>query len=171
MSVIFYNKKRMTYYTLNPKKEGRDMIEVDIPSIDPIQHEPKLIFGMTLRQAVCVIVGGGAGIVSYLLVNSFVQNPEVSMAAFVIFMLPACCLGWYKPYNMKCEDYLKLVYYNNFVSYPTRILKTDNAEDIKMLTQFERMKARKDTDKKFSTLSSPSKKAKAMESVNRGGLK
>ena len=114
------------------------MIEVDIPSVDPIQHEPRLILGLTLRQAVCLIVGGGLGAAAYFLLESFIHNPQVSAMGLVIFLLPACCLGWYKPFNMKCEDYVKLIYYNNFVCYPTRILKTDGAEDIKLPTMKER---------------------------------
>lgn len=114
------------------------MIEVDIPSIDPIQHEPKLIFGLTMRQALCLIVGGGLGIGAYFLMDTLVGQQDLCIVSALVFLLPAIALGWYKPYNMKCEDYLRLVYFNTFESYPTRILKTDNAQDIKMPTLKER---------------------------------
>ena len=114
------------------------MIEVDIPSIDPIQHEPKLIFGMTLRQTICLIVGGGLGLGFYFLIQSLVGVMEISMLGFLIFSLPAVLMGWYKPFNMKAEEYAKLVWYNNFIAYPTRILKSDGAEDVKLPTLKER---------------------------------
>ena len=115
------------------------MIEVDIPSIDPIQHEPKLIFGMTLRQAICVIVGGVGGVGAFLLMHFLVPGvQDLAVVGFLLFALPAVLMGWYKPYNMKAEEYLKLVYYNNYIAYPTRILKTDDAMDVKLPTMKER---------------------------------
>ena len=47
-------------------------------------------------------------------------------------------MGWIKPYNMKFEDYVKLLYFNEFKQDKRRIYKTDNAEVIKMLTMEER---------------------------------
>lgn len=131
------------------------MIEVDIPSIDPIQHEPKLIFGMTMRQTLCVIVGGGLGIGLYFLLQTLTGTMEISMAGFLICALPAVLMGWYKPYNMKAEDYAQLVYYNNFVAYPTRILKSDGADDIKMPT----LKERQEMERKLQQQAIRDKKA------------
>ena len=85
------------------------LIEVDIPSIDPIQHEPKLIFGMTLRQAICVIVGGVGGVGAFLLMHFLVPGvQDLAVVGFLLFALPAVLMGWYKPYNMKAEEYLKI---------------------------------------------------------------
>lgn len=131
------------------------MIEVDIPSIDPIQHEPKLIFGMTMRQTVCAIVGGGLGIGLYFLLQGLVGVMEISMGGFLICALPAVLLGWYKPYNMKAEDYAQLVYYNNFIAYPTRILKSDGADDIKLPT----LKERQEMERKLQQQAIRDKKA------------
>lgn len=141
------------------------MIEVDIPSIDPIQHEPKLIAGMTFRQAICVIVGGGLGIGAFFIAKNLTDSIDVGIISMLIFLLPAVFLGWYKPYNMKCEDYIKLVYYNNFVSYPTRILKTDGAEDIKLPT----LKERQAMEKKLQQKNLDNKKAKAKAKAAKGG--
>lgn len=142
------------------------MIEVDIPSVDPIQHEPRIIFGLTLRQAICLIVGGGLGVPAYFVVDAAIQNPKVSAMALVIFLLPACLMGWYKPFNMKCEDYLKLIYYNNFICYPTRILKTDGAEDVKLPT----MKERKQMEKRLQTTNRRHPNAVNSTERNKGGL-
>lgn len=142
------------------------MIEVDIPSIDPIQHEPKLIFGLTLRQAICVIVGGGLGIGSYFIIQNLTGSIDLSMIVMCIFLFPAVMMGWYKPYNMKAEDFLKLVYYNNFIAYPTRILKSDNAEDIKLPT----LKERQEMEKKLQQAELKKRKEKAAQkNKSKGG--
>ena len=132
------------------------MIEVDIPSIDPIQHEPKLIFGMTLRQAICVIVGGVGGVGAFLLMHFLIPGvQDLAVMGFLLFALPAVLMGWYKPYNMKAEDYFKLVYYNTYVAYPTRILKTDDAMDVKLPT----MKERQEMERKLQQAELNKKKA------------
>lgn len=146
------------------------MIEVDIPSIDPIQHEPKLIFGMTLRQAICVIVGGGVGVATYCALQFLLHIPDLAMVGFLLFAMPAVLLGWYKPFNMKAEDYFKLVYYNNFIAYPTRILKTDDAADVKMPTLKERQEMeRKLQQAAIQKKKQAAKKAQATKKTEKGG--
>ena len=146
------------------------MIEVDIPSTDPIKHEHKLIFGMTLRQAICVIVGGGCGVATYCALQFLFKVPDVAMFGFLIFALPAVLMGWYKPYNMKAEDYFKLIYYNNFIAYPTRILKTDDAADIKLPTLKERQEMeRKLQQSELQKKKQAAKKAQAAKTTKKGG--
>lgn len=135
------------------------MIEVDIPSIDPIQHEPKLIFGLTMRQALCVIVGGGLGVGAYFLMNMLVGEQNLCIISALTFMLPAVALGWYRPYNMKCEEYLRLLYFNTFESYPQRILKTDGAQDVKMPT----LKERQEMERKLQQKRRQDKKEQALK--------
>ena len=137
------------------------MIEVDIPTIDPIQHEPKLIFGMTLRQALCAIVGGGCGVASYCAMQFLFNIPDMAMLGFLIFALPAVLMGWYRPFNMKAEDYFKLIYYNNFIAYPTRILKTDDADDIKQPT----LKERQEMERRLQQDQLKKKKAAAQKNL------
>ena len=132
------------------------MIEVDIPSIDPIQHEPKLILGMSLRQAICAIVGGTLGVGAYLLFHFLIPSvQDLAILGFLIFAIPAVLMGWYKTYNIKAEDYLKLCYYNYFIAYPTRILKTDDAMDVKLPT----MKERQEMERKLQQTELKKKKA------------
>ena len=112
------------------------MIEIDIPSIDPIQHEPKVFFGMTSRQILCIIPGIllGGGLFA-LTVN---LSMETAIILLMIGVAPAVAMGWWKPYNMKCEEYLKLLYFNTFVSSPKRIYKTDSEDDPKVASLKER---------------------------------
>ena len=135
------------------------MIEVDIPSIDPIQHEPKLIFGLTFRQACCVIIGGTLAVGAFLALQFIFNVPDLSVLGFLVFALPAVLMGWYKPFNLKAEDYAKLVWYNNFVASPTRILKTDLDEDIPLPT----LKQRQEMERKLQQQSIKKKKAAAAE--------
>lgn len=112
------------------------MIEIDIPSIDPIQHKPKVFFGMTTRQIICIIPGVGLGAILFALCYSW--SLDIALLLLGISVVPAVCLGWLTPYNMVFEDYVKLVYFNTFVSNPKRIYKTDNEADVKLMTIKER---------------------------------
>lgn len=112
------------------------MIEIDIPSIDPIQHQPKVFIGMTLRQIICVVPSIAVSAILFGL--TYKLSDELAIILVLIVMFPAILIGWYKPYNMNFEDYAKLWFYNEFQSNPKRILKTDSMEEIKMLTIKER---------------------------------
>lgn len=103
------------------------MIEIDIPSIDPIQHEVKIFMGMTARQCLCIVPGGGLGFGLFMLTRSL--STDVAMALLILCVVPAVFMGWYKPYNMKFEQFVQLWWFNTFVSNPKRIYKTDNADD------------------------------------------
>lgn len=121
------------------------MIEIDIPSIDPIQHEPKIFFGMTSRQCLCIVPGVLLGVGLFLL--TYKTNRELAMILCAIGVGPFICLGWYAPYNMKFEQYVKLIWFNTFVSNPKRIYKTDSEQEIKLLT----IKERQELEKKEQT--------------------
>ena len=124
------------------EKRGFDfMIEIDIPSIDPIQHEPKIFFGMTSRQCICIVPGVGLGVGLFVLTYGISQDLAVILCGLSV--APSVCLGWLKPYNMKFEQYVKLLWFNTFVSNPKRIYKTDNEKDTKQLTIKERQELEK----------------------------
>ena len=112
------------------------MIEIDIPSIDPIQHEPKVFMGMTARQILCIVPGVGLGILFFMLTKDI--NQDLAVISCGLAVGPAVCLGWLKPYNMKFEQYVKLLYFNTFVANPKRIYKTDMAEEVKLPSIKER---------------------------------
>ena len=117
------------------------MIEIDIPSIDPIQHEPKIFFGLTSRQCLCIVPGAAIGIGLFVL--AYKTSLDLAVILLCLGVVPAVCMGWLTPYNMKCEQYIKLLWFNLFVSNPKRIYKTDGAEDVKQLTIKERQELEK----------------------------
>ena len=140
------------------------MIEIDIPSIDPIQHEPKIFFGMTTRQILCIVPGVIIGAALFALF--YKSSMDIAVIALGLSVIPAVCFGWYTPYNMKFEAYLKLVYYNTFVANPKRILKTDNEEELKLMT----IKERQEKEKKEKAKELENRKKKKSQASNKEGL-
>lgn len=112
------------------------MIEIDIPSIDPMQHQPKIFFGMTSRQCLCIVPGVSLGAALFWFTRQI--NMDVAICLCITAVVPFVCLGWITPYNMKFEQFVKLWFFNTFISNPRRIYKTDNAQEEKMMTIKER---------------------------------
>jgi hypothetical protein len=130
------------------------MIEIDVPTIDPMQHETKIFFGMTSRQCICIVPGVGLGVTLFMLTKSL--SIDVAVILLAIAVLPAVCMGWVSPYNMKFEQYVRLLWFNLFISSPKRIYKTDGEEEVKQLT----IKERKELEKKQKAQSNSAKLAK-----------
>jgi hypothetical protein len=117
------------------------MIEIDIPSIDPIQHEPKIFLGMTSRQCLCIVPGLGLGVGAFMALYGI--SSDLAIICLGICVVPAVLMGWYTPYNMKFEQFVKLWWFNNFVANSKRILKTDMEEERKLMTIKERQELEK----------------------------
>jgi hypothetical protein len=130
------------------------MIEIDIPTIDPIQHEPKIFLGMTSRQCLCIVPGLGLGVLLFVLLNKV--SSDLAMISLGLCVVPAVLMGWYSPYNMRFEQFVKLWWFNNFVSNSKRIYKTDREEEQKLLT----IKERQELEKKQSAQALAMKKKK-----------
>lgn len=113
------------------------MIEIDIPTIDPIQHEPKIFLRMSKRQILCIVPAAILAIVSVVFLNSLNVSMDILVIVVGIIVLPAACFGWVRLYNMPFEQYLKLLI-DNYTSPQERIYKTDSAVETKMLTIKER---------------------------------
>lgn len=111
------------------------MIEIDIPTIDPIRHEPKIFLGMTSRQCICIVPGVLLAVAAFMAFINISQDLAVVSAGICI--APSICLGWVAPYNMRFEQYVKLWWFNNFVAEPKRIYKTDEAVVEKQMTMKE----------------------------------
>ena len=142
------------------------MIEIDIPSIDPIQHKPKIFLGMTSRQILCLVPGVALGAALFML--TYKMSLDIAVIAVGVAVIPSVCMGWLTPYNIKFEDYVKLVYFNNFVANQKRIYKSDNEEEMKLLTIKERQELEK--KQKVQELERK-KKAKSLENKNKNKMK
>ena len=108
------------------------MIEIDIPSIDPLQHEPKIFLGMSSRQILCIVPGIGLGMALFML--TYKWSTDIAVILTALCVVPAVCLGWVKPYNMKFEQFVKLWYFNTFVANQRRIYKSDSEQERKLVT-------------------------------------
>ena len=105
------------------------MIEIDIPSVDPVQHEVKVILGMTTRQIFCAVPCAIVGATLFAMLKD--TSMDLAIVSLMTTVIPGALFGWYKPYNMKFEQFLKLAIDNNFVNNPRRVYKTDGEEEIK----------------------------------------
>lgn len=112
------------------------MIEIDIPTIDPIQHRPKVFLGLDSRQIKFVVPGAIVGIGLAVLLYKF--SVQLSVLSLLLFCFPAGLFAFYRPFNMNFEQYLLLMYQNEFVNSKYRVFKSDEAQEIKMQTIKER---------------------------------
>lgn len=137
------------------------MIEIDVPTIDPIQHQPKIVLGMNKRQLICVV----PGLVIAVILGSWLSSYSIDLmiVGVLIGAAPAVAFGWLRPYNMPFENYLQLLI-TNFMNPQKRIYKTDNADDTKMLT----IKEREALEKKKEQERLAQKKAQSQKKKNNG---
>lgn len=140
------------------------MIEIDIPSIDPLQHEPKIFLGMSSRQILCLVPGLIVGVA--LFVATYQKSMDTAVVLTGLSVAPAVCFGWLKPYNMKFEQYIKLWYFNTFVANQKRIYKTDLAQEQKLLT----IKEREELEKKQKEKELAEKKKNKENKKSKKGL-
>ena len=140
------------------------MIEIDIPTIDPLQHEPKIFMGMSSRQILCIVPGVSLGIGLFML--TYKWSSDIAIISTGLAVGPAVCLGWLKPYNMKFEQYVKLVYFNTFVANQKRIYKTDNEQELKLVT----IKDRQELENKQKEQALEEKKKKKENKNKKKGL-
>lgn len=109
------------------------MVSVEVEK--EIDHENKVILGMTLRQIVCM---GIAGVLAVLV--AFLMDWNLNIALFPMMIVAAicCAFGWYKPNGEPYEKYLfKLIrvtiYHGNKRKY-----KTKNQYVIMMNEEYQR---------------------------------
>lgn len=99
------------------------MIEIEIPN-DVRKYDSKLIGPFTARQAICAVVGGII-VFAGLQIFSFLPT-DMKMVLSMLLASPALLLGWYKPFGMKLEDFLKTAFISAMLSPKHRVYKTEN---------------------------------------------
>lgn len=99
-------------------------IEISI-SADIMKYKPKFAIGMTVRQCLC---SGGAALLSvptYFFLNQyFVQEFSIFVSTMLATPLIAC--GWFEPYNMPFEKYMKIAVRTLFINPKRRSYKATN---------------------------------------------
>ena len=100
------------------------MIEIKMPN-EINKYEAKAAGPFTLRQLICLIICMPIGIGIFLLAKPFIG---VDLAGFLVLIPGAVAFlfGWYKPYGMKFEKYLRSVFISSFLAPSKRVYKTEN---------------------------------------------
>ena len=114
------------------------MVEVDIATIDPIQHKPKIFLNMTVRQIIFVIPSVLLGVLMGFL--AYKLSPDAMFPMILLGVAPGIAFGFFRPQEMELEKYLMLMYENHFKNPQKRIFKTDTEEEVKFLTMEQRRK-------------------------------
>ena len=99
-------------------------IEIKIPK-EINKYEAKAMGPFTLRQGICVLICLPVCVGIYLLTKPYVG---VDIAGFLVIppAVVAYLFGWYKPYGIKFEKYIKTVYISSFLAPSKRVYKTEN---------------------------------------------
>ena len=99
-------------------------IEIRIPK-EINRYEAKFIGPFTLRQILSLGICLPIGIFVYNIVKPFVGT---DLAGFMVipFGALAWAFGWYKPYGIRFEKYLKTIFVSTFLAPSKRVYKTEN---------------------------------------------
>lgn len=115
------------------------MIEIRIIK-DIGSYENKVLGPLTLRQLICVSIAAPIGFGIYRVCSPYIST---DLAGFLL-MFPAGCaylFGWYKPYDMPFEKFLKSVFVNTVLAPTHRKYKTENRQEssIKYLSELAKL--------------------------------
>ena len=101
------------------------MLEINLPTIDPMQAESKVVLGLSIRQILCVVPGLGLGVAGFFALKDI--SFDLGLVVAVIAIAPAVLMGWARPYQLKFEQYLKIFINNRFLYPPKRLYRTTEA--------------------------------------------
>lgn len=107
------------------------MIEVEIPK-DVRKFESKVVGPFSARQAVCLAIATPIILVSYFLLDFLATDTRMFVSA--ILGIPILAFGWYKPYGIKLEDFLKTAFISAMLSPKNRLYKTNNVYGDKIVS-------------------------------------
>lgn len=134
------------------------MIEIEIPK-DIRKYESKFIGPFTLRQTICVGIAAACSITIYNTVGKLLIQDMRAPLCFIA-AAPALLAGWYKPYGLPLEKFLKVIIVTMILAPTKRLYKTANIYDC--LTQDEKALMNKETKRR---------KAAALKYRKKMGLK
>lgn len=129
------------------------MVEIEIPK-DIRKYDSKLIGPFTTRQTICVIIAGVVAVAAYRCLDSFSGDLRLMISG--LLAAPALLFGWYKPFGMKMEDFLRTAFVSTVLSPKKRKYKTQNIyatslQNSENASANKRTSKKKNTSKKSST--------------------
>ena len=94
------------------------MIECAIPQ-DILKYKTKFIGNFSVRETVCIGLGGMAALASYFtLLSGLGTQPRMYISAFIA--VPFFLFGFFKPLGQPLEKILIQIVYDNFICPPIR---------------------------------------------------
>lgn len=100
------------------------MINVKICK-DVKSAETKLIFNLTGRQLICVILAAVVSISAFLLLKPFL-GIEPLFVVITFLCVPFVGIGFFKIYGLPLEKFLYIIWFDNFKSDANLKYKTEN---------------------------------------------
>lgn len=105
------------------------MIEIEIPQ-DITKYESKLIGPFTTRQLFCFVGLVGGCVASYKATVSLLGDESgLKMILPMIVAIPFALIGWYKPYGLPFEKFIKSIFVSMFLAPAKRLYKIENVYD------------------------------------------
>jgi hypothetical protein len=139
------------------------MIEVSIPK-DLDHYEAKFVGPFTVRQTVCLVAAVPSCILLY---NLAAAKIGTDVAGFLCLIPGAIAFlfGWYKPYGMKFEVFVRSVFVTTVLAPSKRKYKTENYFKKIMSEDYE------EDDFSLDPSKSPKKKKKRNKSSSVSGYR
>lgn len=104
------------------------MAYVSVPK-DLTKVKNKIIFNMTKRQIICLMIAGIIGVPFYFLTRNIVGTSNAA-TGMVLLMLPAFFFALYEKDGLHLEQILKNVIQVRFLRPGTRKYETENAYEM-----------------------------------------
>lgn len=101
-------------------------IEREIPK-DIKDYKPKLIGPFTTRQIFCLAPALALGVGLFFGLKN-VLSSEVRLFAITLVAIPFFLIGWYEPYHMPFEKFIKTIFVSTVLSPMVRKYKTERMQ-------------------------------------------
>ena len=108
-------------------------IEKVIPK-DTRQFKPKLIAFFTTRQVLCMIPAVAIGLLLFFGIGD-AATTEAKLFSITIFALPLILIGWYEPYGLPFEKFVKTVFISMVLSPKYRKYKTKRLDEDELIAE------------------------------------
>lgn len=126
------------------------MIEMEMPK-DIRQYKTKLIGPFSTREFVCFTIAAGCGLLTFNTVGKiFVSDVRIFLC--IVSAIPGLLCGWYKPYGVPFEKFIKSTLIAHFLSPAKRKYVIENRFNVKKVKKKLTSKERKEIKKKTKEL-------------------
>lgn len=100
------------------------MISVDVPK-EIREYKERLVFGLTIRQLIAVIIALGTCVPLYLYGRKYI-NDEVLSWLIILIAIPCVAVGFFRKNGMPFEKYIYAVVKHQLLMPQTTVYKTGN---------------------------------------------